>query len=233
MPANLIVNNIRKSYLTGHIRMQVLSDISLIVEPGNLTLISGPSGCGKSTLLSIISGLLRPDEGSVSVFGQDLWKLSARERERFRLKHTGFVFQGYNLFPALTALEQVALPLTYLGFTIWESIKRAKAAIDEIGLGTRSGLRPSELSGGEKQRIAIARALAKNPGLLFADEPTSALDAHNGMVVIDTMHRIAKEHSTIVLCVSHDPRLIEHADRVITMEDGQLLNDLRDLTHSA
>jgi putative ABC transport system ATP-binding protein len=148
-----------------------------------------------------------------------------RELENFRLQHTGFVFQGFNLFPALTALEQVELPLTYMGLPKGMARKRALASLEEVGLGSRMRLRPAELSGGEKQRVAIARALAKQPELLFADEPTSALDAANGQTIIDILHRIARTHGTTVLCVSHDPRLVGHADRVLAMEDGRILSD--------
>ncbi len=156
-----------------------------------------------------------------------LARLSPRERERFRLRHTGFVFQGFNLFPALDAIEQVALPLGYLGLDDATARRRATDALEEVGLASRMRLRPAELSGGEKQRVAIARALAKEPQLLFADEPTSALDAANGQIVIDTLHRIARTHGATVLCVSHDQRLISHADRVLAMEDGRILSDRR------
>ncbi|WP_300614698.1 ABC transporter ATP-binding protein [Dokdonella sp.] len=227
MDSTLIADNLSKSFVTGAVRTEVLRGLSVEVQAGELTLVSGPSGCGKSTLLAILSALLRPDGGRAVALGQDLARLSARERERFRLRNTGFVFQGFNLFPALDAVEQVALPLGYLGVDDATARRRAKAALEEVGLASRMSLRPSELSGGEKQRVAIARALAKEPQLLFADEPTSALDAANGQIVIDTLHRIARTHGATVLCVSHDPRLISHADRVLAMEDGRILSDRR------
>ncbi len=215
--------NVSKSFLVGRIRTQVLTDLSLDVEAGRLTLIAGPSGCGKSTLLAILSGLLRVEAGAVQALGKDLAELSRHELERFRLSHTGFIFQEFGLFPALTALEQVELPLHYLGMSRASARVRAEQSLEEVGMATRSRLRPSELSGGEKQRVAIARAIAKEPALLFADEPTSALDAANGALVIDLLHRIARSHGTTVLCVSHDPRVISHADRVFQMEDGRIL----------
>lgn len=227
MSAALIADNLSKSFVTGAVRTDVLRGLSVQVQAGELTLVSGPSGCGKSTLLAILSALLRPDGGRAYALGQDLGRLSARERERFRLHHTGFVFQGFNLFPALDAIEQVALPLGYLGLDDATARRRATAALEEVGLASRMRLRPAELSGGEKQRVAIARALAKEPQLLFADEPTSALDAANGQIVIDTLHRIARTHGATVLCVSHDQRLISHADRVLAMEDGRILSDRR------
>ncbi len=212
-------------YTSGKLRTEVLRDLSLSVERGRLTLIAGPSGCGKSTLLSILSGLQRPDAGSVIALGEDLFRGDRRARDRFRLEHTGFVFQGFNLFPALSALEQVMLPLGYMGVDNDAAERRGRAALREVGISGRSHLLPAELSGGEKQRVAIARALVKEPQLLFADEPTSALDAANGQIVIDTLRRIAHDHDTTVLCVSHDPRLVTHADRVLEMEDGVILND--------
>lgn len=218
---------IAKAFVSGRVQTQVLDGLSLRIEAGELTLISGPSGCGKSTLLAILSGLQKVDAGHVRALGSELGTLNARALERFRLHHTGFVFQGFNLFPALSALEQVELPLGYLGLSKLEARARAAQSLDEVGLSHRMHLRPAELSGGEKQRVAIARAVAKQPELLFADEPTSALDAANGQMIIDILHRIARSHGTTVLCVSHDPRVIRHADRVLAMEDGRILSDRR------
>ncbi|MHB8623066.1 MAG: ABC transporter ATP-binding protein [Sulfuricaulis sp.] len=223
----LLADSVSKSFISGRITTRVLNALSLRIESGELTLISGPSGCGKSTLLSILSGLQRVDAGRVWALGEELGRLDVRALERFRLLHTGFVFQGFNLFPALTALEQVELPLHYLGLSPALTRRQAIQALDEVSMGERSNLRPTELSGGEKQRVAIARALAKEPALLFADEPTSSLDSVSGQVVIDLLHRIAHRHGTTVLCVSHDVRLVDHADRVLTMEDGRILSDRR------
>lgn len=218
---------VHKSFVSGVVRVQVIEGLTLSIYPAELTLISGPSGCGKSTLLSLLSGLQRADAGHSIALGENLGALSVRALERFRLHHTGFVFQGFNLFPALTALEQVQLPLGYLGLSDRESEKRARRALDEVDLSHRASMRPAQLSGGEKQRVAIARAIAKEPQLLFADEPTSALDADSGQRVIDILHRIAHAHGTTVLCVSHDPRLVRHADRVLGMEDGAIRSDWR------
>lgn len=223
----LVANDLCMGYASGKLRIEILRGLGLSVDAGQLTLIAGPSGCGKSTLLSILSGLQRPDNGSVLALGEDLWRGGREALDRFRLRHTGFVFQGFNLFPALTALEQVMLPLGYMGIDDRVARDRAGAALAEVGLAPRAHLLPAELSGGEKQRVAIARALAKQPQLLFADEPTSALDAANGQVIIDTLRRIAHDHGTTVLCVSHDPRLVTHADRVLEMEDGVIWNDRR------
>lgn len=216
-----------KSFTVGKVSSRVLDGLDVDVAGGELTLLSGPSGCGKSTLLAILSGLERPDAGRVEALGEPVWSLDRKALQRFRLHHIGFVFQGFNLFPALNAVEQVELPLGYLGLGEHETRRRAEAALEEVGLGHRRKLRPAELSGGEKQRVAIARALAKQPQLLFADEPTSALDSVSGQTVIDILHRAARLHGTMVLCASHDPRLIAHADRVLRMEDGRVLADER------
>ncbi|BFI95582.1 MAG: ATP-binding cassette domain-containing protein [Rhodanobacter sp.] len=227
-PAPILrADTVCKAFASGKLRTQVLNGLSLSIDPGELTLISGPSGCGKSTLLAILSGLQKVDSGSVHALGSELGQLDLRALEHFRLQHTGFVFQGFNLFPALTALEQVELPLNHMGLSKQEARLRAQRSLEEVGLAHRVKLRPSELSGGEKQRVAIARALAKEPELLFADEPTSALDAANGQIIIDILHTIARTHGTTVLCVSHDPRLVAHADRVLAMEDGRILSDRR------
>jgi putative ABC transport system ATP-binding protein len=222
----LVAESITKTYRSGRLDTHVLQGLTLSLEQGELTLVLGPSGSGKSTLLAILSGLLKPDSGSVSALGEDLWKKSRADLENFRLEHTGFVFQGFNLFPALSALEQVMLPLDYLGLPKHVVRNQALASLQEVGLSSRAHLRPMELSGGEKQRVAIARALAKKPQFVFADEPTSALDSVNGKNVIDALHRVARVFGATVVCVSHDARLSASADRIITMQDGHILNDI-------
>jgi len=224
---SITAHRIARGFGAGKTRIDVIRDISLTIYPGELTLIVGPSGSGKSTLLALLSGLLRPDAGTVTALEQDIWALPDRAIDRFRLTHCGFIFQGFNLFPALTALEQVLLPMNYLATPRATAHKQALAALTEVGLNERILLRPVELSGGEKQRVAIARAIVKAPKLLFADEPTSALDSKNGQIVIDILHRIARGHGATVLGVTHDPRLLKHADRVLYLEDGQILRDER------
>jgi len=228
MPPAIVGKNLTRSFKTGKTEQTVLHDVSLSVLPGELTLIIGPSGSGKSTLMSVMSGLLTPDSGTVHALGIELNRLSRAELDQFRLENCGFVFQGFNLFASLTALENVLLALKY-GPKIDDATAKERAAktLDEVGLGARMDLRPTELSGGEKQRVAIARALVKQPRLLFADEPTSALDSQNGQIVIDILHHAAQNHGTTVLGVSHDHRLIKHADRVVTLEDGRVVMDQR------
>ena len=212
-----------KTFKSGRSKVEVLKHVDFHANHGELSLIMGPSGSGKSTLMACMSGLLRADEGQVTALGQDLWKLPDGKIDRFRLDHCGFVFQGFNLFPALTALQQVEVVLKYQGVPRRQARERAMRAMAEVGLMPRVRQRPSELSGGEKQRVAIARALAKSPQLIFADEPTSALDGENGQIVMKLLHRAAKEHGAAVICVTHDIRLEVYADRVIHLEDGQIL----------
>jgi putative ABC transport system ATP-binding protein len=212
-----------KAFKSGRSRIEVLKRVGFQAFHGELSLVMGPSGSGKSTLMACMSGLLRPDEGQVTALGQDLWRLPEGRIDRFRLDHCGFVFQGFNLFPALTALQNVEVVLKYQGVPRREARERSMRALAEVGLQPRMRQRPSELSGGEKQRVAIARCLAKSPQLIFADEPTSALDGENGQIVMKLLHQAAKEHGAAVICVTHDIRLEVYADRVIHLEDGQIL----------
>ena len=216
-----------KRFKTGRTWIEVLKGVDFDARHGDLTMVMGPSGSGKSTLIAALSGLLRPDEGRVVALDQDLWALGDGRIDRFRLDNCGFIFQGFNLFPSLTALQQVMTVLKYQGLSKSEARQRAVTALEEVGLGHRLNQRPNALSGGEKQRVAIARALAKNPKILFADEPTSALDGENGQVVIRLLRRAATEHGAAVICVTHDPRLEAWADRVIHIEDGKILDDQR------
>lgn len=222
--------NLSKSFGQGAGEIQVLRAVSLEIEGGRLTLCAGPSGSGKSTLLAALSGLMRPDAGMVSLRDLHLWEMSEKERERFRLAHCGFIFQGFNLFSALTAYEQVMLPLHYMKLERAEARERTLAALDEVGLSPRMHLLPAALSGGEKQRVAIARALVKQPRFIFADEPTSALDGMNGRTVIRLLREIAHTHGATVFGVTHDPRLLDEADRVLHLEDGQLVGNRHSLS---
>ena len=221
----LTAKGLTKRFKTGRTYVEVLREVDFEARHGQVTMVMGPSGSGKSTLIAALSGLLKPDEGKVNALGEDLWSRKAGKIDRFRLDHCGFIFQGFNLFPALTALQQVTVALKYQGKSRAEARRIAIDALDEVGLKPHINQRPSELSGGEKQRIAIARAVAKRPSLLFADEPTSALDGENGQIVIRLLRRAAVEHNAAVVCVTHDPRLEAFADRVIHIEDGRILAD--------
>jgi putative ABC transport system ATP-binding protein len=220
----LLAEHVTRSFGQGPTRTQVLRDINLTVERGEFVLLMGPSGSGKSTLLAVLSGLARPDGGKVIVLGQDLWSLTEKQRERFRLRHCGFIFQGYNLFPSLSASEQLEMVLRWgEGLPAADAAQRVERMLVELGLAGKQHLRPAQLSGGEKQRVAVARALVKNPELCFADEPTSALDWMAGKQVVHLLQQAAHRHNTLMLVVAHDTRLIPYADRVFHLEDGQLI----------
>ncbi|MBB4796529.1 putative ABC transport system ATP-binding protein [Brevundimonas bullata] len=217
-----------KRFKSGKNYVEVLKGVNFDARHGDLTMVMGPSGSGKSTLIAALSGLLKPEAGRVDALDvDDMWKLSSGRLDKFRLDHCGFIFQGFNLFPSLSALQQVTTVLKFQGLTPDQAKKRATLALEEVGLGHRLHQRPAALSGGEKQRVAIARALAKDPQILFADEPTSALDGENGQVVIRLLRRAATEHGAAVICVTHDPRLEAWADRVIHIEDGVIIDDQR------
>jgi putative ABC transport system ATP-binding protein len=212
-----------RSFGSGEGKTVALNDVSIDLRQNELNLLMGPSGSGKSTLLAVISALLRPDAGRVRALGQDVWRMTEKELEQFRLKHCSYIFQGYNLFPALTAREQLEVVLKWgEGVGGREARKRADHVLGQLGIAHKAHLRPIQLSGGEKQRVAIGRALVKNPSFLFADEPTSALDWENGRQVIDLLRNCAHERGATVLVVTHDHRLEPFADRVIEMADGRL-----------
>jgi putative ABC transport system ATP-binding protein len=173
--------------------------------------------------LAVLSGLLRPDSGTVKAVGHDVWSLSEDEMERFRLMHCSYIFQGYNLFPALTAREQLEIVLRWgEGAAPRDARKRAEHVLGQLGLAHKAHLRPAQMSGGEKQRVAIGRALVKNPTFIFADEPTAALDWENGQKVIELLTEAARGRGATVLVVTHDPRLTPFADRVFDLADGKL-----------
>jgi putative ABC transport system ATP-binding protein len=212
-----------RSFGKGEEKTTALREVSLDLRQGQIALLMGPSGSGKSTLLSVLSGLLRPDAGKVVALGSDLWSLTDRQRERFRLQHFGFIFQGYNLFPALTARQQLEMVLRW-GERVprKEARWRALELLDRLGLAKKAHLRPAQLSGGEKQRVAIGRALIKKPALCFADEPTSALDWIHGEQVMELLSTAAHDQESTILVVAHDPRLLPYADQVFHLEDGCL-----------
>src|SRR5581483_1558036 len=215
--------HLSRSFGEGEMKTTVLHDVSIELYSGQITLLMGPSGSGKSTLLAILSGLLRPDGGRVMALGQDLWAMSDQERERFRLRHCGFIFQGYNLFNALTARQQLEMVVRWgEGASARDARRRAEDTLTLLGLSKKAHLRPTELSGGEKQRVAIGRALIKDPNFCFADEPTSALDWKVGQQVIELLRSAAHDRGATVLVVAHDSRIIEYVDRVVYMADGVL-----------
>jgi putative ABC transport system ATP-binding protein len=211
---------VRMSYQSGSEVFHALKGVDLQVPTGDMQLLMGPSGSGKTTLLSILAGILTPTSGSVKLLGQDITKMSPKALARFRLENIGFIFQGFNLFPALSAVENVEVALKLKGYRGAAARKEALALLAQVGLADKAKNLPRDLSGGQKQRVAIARALAGNPSLIMADEPTAALDSQNGHAVIELLRQLAKESGRTVLLVTHDPRIMDAADRITYLEDG-------------
>jgi putative ABC transport system ATP-binding protein len=214
--------NVTKSYGSGVTQVHALRGIDLDVRAGELLMLVGPSGCGKTTLISVIAGILDPDGGECSVFGRNLPDLERRERVLFRGRQVGFVFQAFNLIPALTAAENVSVPLLINGVKEREARVRAAAGLREVGLEGRENALPSQLSGGQQQRVAIARALVHDPRLVVCDEPTSALDHGTGIKVMEMLRRVAVSSDRALVIVTHDARIFEFADRIAHMDDGRI-----------
>ncbi len=212
-----------KSFGEGDAREQVLRGVDLDVRRGELLLLMGPSGCGKTTLISIITAILDPDAGQCEVLGHDVLRMAANERARFRGASIGFVFQSFNLLPALTALENVAIPLLLNGVSREAAERRAQLVLESVGLGGRTGATPSKLSGGQQQRVAIARALVHDPQLIVCDEPTSSLDHETGHEMMTILRDTVRSPDRALIVVTHDSRILEFADRVARMEDGRIL----------
>jgi putative ABC transport system ATP-binding protein len=219
------VRGLTKTYAEGAAASRALNGVDLDIHPREMTLLMGPSGSGKTTLVSIMGCILRPSSGSVKVGGQEVSGLSERELPAVRLRHIGFVFQGFNLFPTLTAVEnvEVALELKHVART--ERRKRAGALLDQVGLNGKHRAYPSDLSGGQKQRVAIARALAGDPDVILADEPTAALDKDSGRIVLDMLRVLAHDKDRAVVIVTHDNRTLDYADRVVHIEDGRIAGE--------
>jgi putative ABC transport system ATP-binding protein len=225
-PVLSAARDLRRSYRTGSIEQEVVRGVSVDVQAGELTLLMGPSGSGKTTLLSMLAGLLRPSSGEVELLGEAIHDAGERELTRLRRGSVGFVFQQPNLFPALTALENVAQVLTLKGLARSLARELATRALEGVGLSDRMGHRPDQLSGGQKQRVAVARALAPGPRLLFGDEVTAALDGKSAFGVMQLLRSFVQA-DTAALLVTHDRRLEQFADRVLTMEDGVVVSDQR------
>ena len=217
-----------KSYVSGGVELHAVRPLEMEIRSGELTLLMGPSGSGKTTLISMLAGLLTPSSGSVQLFGDDLTLRSERERSLIRRHQVGFVFQQDNLFPALSALDNVVEILRLKGLSKQDANGRARDTLTKVGLGDRLSHLPAQLSGGQRQRVAIARALAGFPRLVFGDEVTAALDGKTAFSVMGLLREFVSD-STGVLIVTHDSRLERFADRVLSMEDGHLVSD-RNLT---
>ncbi len=222
MAPMLELEGVCKSYRTPAEVVVALHEVSLVVEPNEVVAVLGPSGSGKSTLLELIGAMLSPDAGVIRFRGRDLGAMSERERARHRRSDVGFIFQDYNLFPGMSALENVAFPL-WLNRAGWrESRAQAGALMDRVDLSHRAGFLPARLSGGERQRVAVARALAVKPSLVLADEPTGNLDTARGEQVFSALRELAQDQDTAVILVTHDTRASGYADRVWELRDGRL-----------
>jgi putative ABC transport system ATP-binding protein len=231
--ALLRLEGIGKRYRQGEIEVNALSDIDLQVSEGEFAALVGPSGSGKTTLLNIIGGLDAPSHGSVHLNSTELSSLSEGELSDFRLFQLGFIFQAYNLVPVLSALENVELVMVLQGRGQSERRERAEHYLELVGLQKVMHRRPAALSGGQQQRVAVARALAAGPRLVLADEPTANLDSENAFGLLDIMHRLSHEEKTTFIFSTHDTRVMERAERIITLRDGRLASDERVERHPA
>ncbi len=215
------VRRLSKVFGEDETRVEAVRDVDLELAGGEIVLVMGPSGSGKTTLLSMLGGLLRPTQGEIWVDGVDIAKLSEQELPRFRARRFGFIFQDFNLLAALSAEENVEVALNLAGSRGPTADARARKLLDDLGLSARLDFGAEQLSGGEKQRVAVARAIANRPQLILADEPTANLDSHHGAETMRLLRTLAKEQETTTVIVSHDSRLREIADRVLWLEDGR------------
>ncbi|WP_135452970.1 ABC transporter ATP-binding protein [Mycobacterium sp. DL99] len=211
-----------KTYRTGEEQVRVLDGIDFALHAGEFVVVSGPSGSGKSTLLHTAGGLDQPDEGTATVAGQDMWTMSTGARAAFRRRNLGFVFQFFNLVPTLSAVENVSLPLVLDGMPARSADARARQLLDRVGLGDRARHRPAEMSGGQMQRVAVARALVAGPSIVLADEPTGNLDSHSSVGVLDLLRSLSEEDGTAVVLVTHDQTAAGYGTREVHLVDGRV-----------
>ncbi len=223
MSSILLVNHVSKTYQSGSKSLTVLNDINFEITPGSSVAIVGPSGSGKTTLLGLCAGLDGASTGNIILTGQSLEKLSEDERAAIRNEHVGFIFQSFNLLPTLTALENVMVPLELLGKKHVKS--QALELLEKVGLGDRIHHYPAQLSGGEQQRVSIARAFANKPKILFADEPTGNLDEETGAVIENLIFNLNKESGTTLVMVTHDGELAQRTNRILKLKGGKLVDD--------
>ncbi len=218
------IKNLYKTYSTGKLEVLALKEINFTILKNEFVSIMGPSGSGKSTLMNILGCLDRPSQGNYILDDVDTSELDDVELAKLRNKKIGFVFQSFNLLPRISALHNVELPMIYAGLEVSQRHKKAKEALERVGLGDRMDHKPNELSGGQKQRVAIARALVNNPSIILADEPTGNLDSRSGEEIMQIFQELNSEGATIVL-VTHEPDIAQHTKRVITFRDGRLQKD--------
>jgi len=225
-PLGLRVDDISREFKSGDVSVAALEDVSFEVAPGEFVAVTGPSGCGKSTLLALLAGLDRPSKGRVYAAGAALDQVGRSQLDDYRLQRVGVIFQTFNLVPSLSAEDNVALPMVLAGVPLAERRRRARHLLELVGLGHRGKLRPGRLSGGEQQRVAVARALANRPGLILADEPTGNLDSSRGAEVLDLLQELNRQGATVVL-VTHDPEVARRAERAIRLRDGRVVGGMQ------
>jgi putative ABC transport system ATP-binding protein len=218
------IGNVTRIFKTGKVETQALRGVSLSIQNGEFTALVGPSGSGKTTLLQLIGCLDLPTSGQVCINGKDVSKLNRNQRADMRRGTIGFIFQFFALIPTLTAYENVEMPLLLNGYSAGERRQRVQELLESVELGDRAQHRPDQLSGGEQQRVAVARALAPKPKLILADEPTANLDTPNGRQVMEIMTRLNQETGVTFIFATHDPRVIEYARRVVTLRDGRIVD---------
>ena len=218
----ITVRGLNKEFRMGRGVVQALKDVNVSIYTGEYLSIMGPSGSGKTTFFNMVGALDRPTSGEVTVAGVDLTNLSSRELAYFRGNHIGYVFQTYNLIPAYSAIDNVALPPVFSGMPYDEAVERAKVVLTKVGLGDRMTHRPDELSGGQQQRVAIARALANEPAIILADEPTGNLDLQTGEEIIHLLQRLSKEEGATVITATHDHKMLDVSDRILWIRDGSV-----------
>jgi ABC-type lipoprotein export system ATPase subunit len=217
----LRLERVGKTYHRGDEQVSVLVDFDFTLDAGEFVVVTGPSGAGKSTLLHVAGGLDAPDSGTVAVAGQDVWAMSTGARARFRRRNLGFVFQFFNLMPMLTAVQNVSLPLVLDGMPARSADARAEELLERVGLGDRARHRPAELSGGQMQRVAVARALVARPSIILADEPTGNLDSHSSTEVLDLLRSLSDEDGAAVVMVTHDQAAARYGSRELHLVDGR------------
>jgi putative ABC transport system ATP-binding protein len=222
---SLLVHGLEVLRQDGRSVRKILDDVTCAFAPGEVTVVAGPSGSGKSTLLAVLGGLLVPSSGDVSVHGRSLAQMSDEQRSELRTREVGFVFQSFRLFGALSVRENVEISLRLLGIPQGAACEEAEKTLDMLGLAGRAGDRTSSLSGGEQQRVALARALVKKPSILLADEPTAALDERHGRDIFGRLRLHARQRQAVVVAVTHDSRMFEFADRIVSLQDGRVTGD--------
>ncbi len=227
------VRGITKTYHVGTVDVHALRGVDLSIRQGELCCIVGRSGSGKSTLLNVLAGLEKVSSGEIVISGKRLDRMTQGELIVFRQKHVGFIFQSFNLLPYYTAIENVALPLSFRGVPKWERLKRAKQVLSSVGLETHLWHKPAEMSGGQQQRVGIARALVTNPEIVFADEPTGNLDSNTSDEVMHAIKNILREQNKTLIMVTHDPNMARFCDRVVHLLDGRITDITENSVNSA